>query len=257
MSEIWQSDGELFIITLKRVRSIGREGSYSDDYSVSFFSTLYNTLMLLSGVTRLRFSILEYVPDSYHTGLQFCFFPNLRELRLEMQVSTPVLNFVYRNHRSLKELAFNSPPFDCDDDFPRPINAFPELVNFSGRCTLIPLIVPGAPLQDICTDIYSTEDADSMEDMEYALCELQRAGAPVDTFDILSDYWSYEFFAYLSEYVPNVQIIQYRTRDLDGYDSIVSWELLSVSITLWHMFMVINKPLMHILRSSLQSSHRL
>jgi len=136
--------GELFTTIHWRICSIGRVGSYSVNYSWSFFRTLCSALMHVSGVTTLYLSFLDPIPEPYLRGLELCSFPNLRFLFIKMNLTISVLIFICRNSRYIRDLHINcgAPRYRIT----APLSTFPELESFSGRCCLTPPFLSGTPV---------------------------------------------------------------------------------------------------------------
>jgi hypothetical protein len=162
----------------------------------------------MSEATEVFLSFSMETPDSYLKGLEPCFFPNLRVLRIELNITPSVLIFIYRNSRGIRDL--HVLPHGYTNLFSAPLCTFPELEFYSGACRLIPAVLPGSPVQRISTDFYAADiRGDITAEMEHSLSVLHQTTGPLMTFSVFSDHWNLVFFEILSRHAPNILQVEY------------------------------------------------
>ena len=106
---------------------------------------IYAALKRMSGVTTLTLSFSWLTPHSYLTGLTRCSFPNLRSLKIELEITPSVLTFICCNRCSIRYLYIN--PHGDAYQFMTPVCAFPKLEFYHGARRFMSAFLPGSPVR--------------------------------------------------------------------------------------------------------------
>lgn len=182
--------------------SIQNRCSDSSSYTSAFYRNLYSALLCVSRVRTLILRFADDIPLSQLKILERCYFPYLRDIKIQGAITEPLYTLVNNHSQLLRDLSF----FVDREATPLPqftFGPFPGLKNYHGDGRLLRFILPGSKVHRIVV-ILLPED-----DLEANLRPLSKCNRPIDGISLVTRVWSSLYFELIARHAPDIYDITY------------------------------------------------